>query len=216
MTPEEAVAEQRHLAPRVVRHPPGGFAPRVAAGLDVAYAGETGRLAAAAACVDIETGEVVDRAVVTGATDFPYVPGLFSYRELPSLLEALDALTTTPDVLVCDGQGIAHPRRFGLASHAGVATGIPSIGVGKTAMGEFAPPPPERGAWTPLLDGDEVVGRTLRTQTGVKPLFVSIGHLVDLDTAADLVLRLCRGYRQPETTRAADHLCRQALKTLLQ
>lgn len=121
-----AVAEQQRLADQVIREPPPGFLPRIAAGLDVAYADDAGdgpvRLAAAAVCVEIATGVVVDAAVVPGQTDFPYVPGLFAYRELPALLAALDRLTVAPDVLVADGHGIAHPRRFGLASHLGVVT----------------------------------------------------------------------------------------------
>ncbi len=211
MDVEAAVALQLELAPLVVRHAPAGFAPRVAAGLDVAYAPDSDRIAAAVVAVDIETGETVDSAVVLGVAGFPYMPGLFAFRELPSLLEALAGLATAPDVLVCDGQGLAHPRRFGLASHAGVVTGIPAIGVGKSALGRSTPPGPKRGDWTPLLDEGEVVGRALRTQDGVKPVFVSIGHLIDLDTACDLVLRLSKRYRQPETTRAADHLSRRAL-----
>ena len=212
MTPEEAVAEQIRLAPSVVDRPPPGFAPRVAAGLDVAYVGETGRLVAAAACVDIESGAVVDSAVVEGHTDFPYVTGLFAYRELPSLLQALSALRAVPDVLVCDGHGLAHPRRFGLACHVGVETGVPTIGVGKKPMGQYTPPDAERGSWTALVDGGDEVGRALRTQDDVKPLFVSVGHLIDIDTATEVVLRLCREYRQPETTRVADQLCRKAVK----
>ncbi|MFC5287064.1 endonuclease V [Actinokineospora guangxiensis] len=208
MTPEEAVAEQLRLAPSVVPRAAEGFAPRVAAGLDVAYDGD--RLVAAAACVDIETGERLDSAVVEGRTAFPYVPGLFAYRELPALRDALAALPASPDVLICDGHGIAHPRRFGLACHLGVVTGIPAVGVAKNPLGEYSPPARERGSWTPLtLDADEV-GRALRTQDGVKPVFVSVGHLIDIDTATGLVLRLARRHRQPETTRAADHLCRAA------
>ncbi|SDC86284.1 endonuclease V [Actinokineospora iranica] len=185
--------------------PPAGFAPRTAAGLDVGY-GE--RLTAAVCVLDLATLDVVDQAVVQADESFPYVPGLFAFRELPPQLAALGRLDTPPDVLVCDGQGLAHPRRFGLACHAGVLTGIPSIGVGKTALGEFEPPGPRRGAWTPLVDGGEVVGRALRTRAGVKPVFVSTGHLVDLDTATDLVLRLTPRYRLPETTRQADRLSR--------
>ncbi|MBC6447131.1 endonuclease V [Actinokineospora xionganensis] len=212
MTPDEAIAEQLRLAPSVVAETPADFAPRIAAGLDVAYLGDTGRLVAAVACVDIESGQVIDSALVTGTTDFPYVPGLFAYRELPSLIQALAAVTTTPDVLVCDGHGLAHPRRFGLACHLGVTTGIPTIGVGKNSMGDHEPPARQRGSWTALIDGTDEVGRALRTQDGVKPIFVSVGHRIDLDTATALVLRLSRKYRQPETTRAADQLCRQALK----
>jgi deoxyribonuclease V len=148
---------------------------------------------------------------VPGVTDFPYVPGLFAFRELPALLTALERLTVSPDLLICDGQGVAHPRRFGLASHLGVVTGLPSIGVAKTPMGHYDPPGPERGDWTALRDGNDVVGRALRTQREVKPLFVSIGHRTDLDTACAQVLRLAPKYRQPETTRRADRLCRDAL-----
>jgi deoxyribonuclease V len=211
VTIDEAVALQEKLAPQVRRNVPAGFSARIAVGLDVAYAPDSDRLAAAAACVDMSTLTVVDSAVVLGESDFPYVPGLFAFRELPSLLQALAKLATEPDVLVCDGQGLAHPRRFGLACHAGVVTGLPSIGVGKQALGKYDMPGTKRGDWTPLLDEGEVVGRALRTQDDVKPVFVSIGHKMDLNTATDLVLRLAVKYRQPETTRAADHLGRAAL-----
>lgn len=210
-----AVEEQQRLAGQVVRQPPPGFGPRIAAGLDVAYAASAGdgpvRLAAAAVCVEIATGVVVDAAVAPGWTDFPYVPGLFAYRELPSLVAALDRLTVRPDVLVADGHGIAHPRRFGLASHLGVLTGRPSIGVAKNPSGPYAAPGPERGATAPLVDGGDEVGAALRTRTGVKPVFVSVGHLVDLPTACAIVLELCRGTRLPETTRQADRRSRAGL-----
>jgi deoxyribonuclease V len=208
-TPDEAVELQRRLAPLVDPHPPVGWQPRTAAGLDVAYDGD--RLCAAVVVVDLASLETVDQVVVPGVTDFPYVPGLFAFRELPALVKALERLTTSPDVLICDGQGVAHPRRFGLASHLGVVTGLPSIGVAKTPMGRYDPPGPDRGDWTELRDGDDVVGRALRTQRDVKPLFVSIGHRIDLDTACARVLDLAPKYRQPETTRRADQLCRQAL-----
>jgi deoxyribonuclease V len=208
---EEAVALQNKLAPQVIRAVPPGFAPKIAAGLDVAYASEGDGLVATAVCVDVATLAIVDSVAIRDVTDFPYVPGLFAFRELPSLLKALEKLKIEPDVLVCDGQGIAHPRRFGLASHAGVVTGLPSIGVGKQALGHYEAPGPKRGDWTPLVDNDEIVGRALRTQDGVKPVFVSIGHKIDLDTATDLVLTLSPKYRLPETTRAADQLGRRAL-----
>ena len=208
-SPEEAVALQLRLAPLVDQHAPAGFAPRTAAGLDVAY-GEN-ELAAAVVVLDVESLEPVDRVVVRGVTDFPYVPGLFAFRELPSLVSALERLTVSPDLLICDGQGVAHPRRFGLASHLGVVTGLPSVGVAKTPMGRYEPPADQRGAWTPLRDGDEVVGRALRTQAQVKPVFVSVGHRIDLDTACEQVLRLAPRYRLPETTRLADRACRDGL-----
>ncbi|MGI5130840.1 endonuclease V [Pseudonocardia sp. CA-107938] len=212
-----AVAMQERLAPLVRHTPPAGFVPRIAAGCDVAYSGDgTGaaRVAAAVVCIDVETGAEVASATATGTTDFPYVPGLFAFRELPILLDALGALRTVPDLLVADGHGVAHPRRFGLASHLGVATGLPTIGVAKTAPGPFEAPPRDRGAATPLLMDGAQVGAVLRTRTGVKPVFVSVGHLIDLTTASDLVLRLCRGTRLPETTRAADRRCRTVLDEL--
>jgi len=208
-TPEEAIQLQLRMAPLVDPHPPADFRPRTAAGLDVAY--DEDKLFAAVVVVDFMSLDTVDQAVVPGVTDFPYVPGLFAFRELPALLSALERLTTSPDLLICDGQGVAHPRRFGLASHLGVVTGLPSIGVAKTPMGHYDPPGGERGDWTELKDGDDVVGRVLRTQREVKPLFVSIGHRTDLDTACALVLTLAPKYRQPETTRRADQLCREAL-----
>lgn len=214
---DAATALQRRLAPQVLRTPPPGFAPRIAAGCDVAYAGDGTdagpvRVAAAVVCVDIATGAEIDAATAVGSTDFPYVPGLFAFRELPALLDALGALRTVPDVLVADGHGIAHPRRFGLASQLGIATGLPSIGVATTPPGRFEPPGPRRGATTPLREDADEVGVALRTRTDVKPVFVSIGHRIDLPTACALVLQLCRGTRLPETTRLADRRCRDVLE----
>ncbi|SDZ20314.1 Endonuclease V [Saccharopolyspora shandongensis] len=208
-TAAEAVAIQERLRP-LVRFDGEPAEVRTAAGLDVAYRDDSGRLVAAVTVVDVATLSVVDSAIVRGETDFPYVPGLFAFREAPSLLRALAELSVVPDVLVCDGQGLAHPRRFGLACHLGVLTDLPSIGVGKTAMGRYEPPGEARGAWSPLRMDDEVVGRALRTQRGVKPVFVSVGHRFTLDGACDLVLRLAPKYRLPETTRTADHLGRTA------
>jgi deoxyribonuclease V len=189
------------------------MSPATVAGLDVAYDGD--RLAAAVVVLDAADLSVRDTAVVRGRPAFPYVPGLFAFREVPALLEALDRLTVRPDVLVCDGQGLAHPRRFGLAAHLGVLTDMPSYGVGKTRLvGEYEPVGEERGARSPLIDSGETVGAVLRTRTGVKPVFVSVGHRIDLDTACALTLRLTPRYRLPETTRAADHACRLAVATI--
>lgn len=210
MTPEEAVAEQERLRPSVVAEVAPGFSVRHVAGLDVAYADDD-RVVGAVVVLDATTLETVDAAVVAGVADFPYVPGLFAFRELPTLLAALDRLTVRPDLLVCDGQGLAHPRRFGLACHIGVLTDLPSVGVAKTPMGAFEMPADERGAWTDLVDGGEVVGRALRTRAGVKPVFVSVGHRIDLDRACAEVLRLCE-VRLPETTRRADALGRAHLR----
>jgi deoxyribonuclease V len=216
-TVERAIAIQRELRPLVETTTPPGLDVRTAAGLDVAYEEGGDRLVAAVVVLDTADLRVLDTAVIEGRASFPYVPGLFAFRELPTLLAALEKLTVAPDLLVCDGQGLAHPRRFGLACHLGVLTGLSSVGVAKTPMGRFEPPGPARGAWTPLVapESDEggpgEVGRALRTQTDVKPVFVSVGHRVDIDRACAEVLRLAPRYRLPETTREADHLCRSEL-----
>ncbi|WP_405057735.1 deoxyribonuclease V [Kribbella sp. NBC_01505] len=208
-TAAEAIAVQEELRGQVDRTDYGP-PPRTVAGLDVQYDGD--RLAAAVVVLEWETLAEVDRAVVPGRTAFPYVPGLFAFREVPALLDALEQLETTPDLLVCDGQGVAHPRRFGLASHLGVLTGLPSIGVAKTAfVGTHVEPAAERGSAADLVLDGEVVGAVLRTQDGVKPLYVSVGHRVSLATAISHTLHLSPRYRLPETTRAADRLCRRSL-----
>ncbi|MEU4601816.1 deoxyribonuclease V [Kribbella sp. NPDC023972] len=208
-TPTEAIAVQEQLR-GLVDTTDVDERPRYVAGLDVAYDGD--RLAAAVVVLDWETLAEVDRAVVLGETTFPYVPGLFAFREIPGLLEALGRLQTTPDLLVCDGQGLAHPRRFGLACHLGVLTGMPTIGAAKTAyIGTHADPGPRRGDVADLIVDNQVVGAVVRTQNDVNPIYVSIGHRVTLPTAVRHVLHLAPRYRLPETTRAADHLCRQAL-----
>jgi deoxyribonuclease V len=169
---------------------------------------------AAAVLVTLPALEVVESALVFGDVDFPYVPGLLAFREIPFLLDALGRLTKQPDVVVCDGYGIAHPRRFGLACHVGVTVDRPAFGVAKTAFtATFGEPARERGSWSPLADGGETVGRALRTRTGVKPVFVSVGHRIGLDEACALTLALCRDYRIPEAIRQADQLSRRALRT---
>ncbi|MBW8483700.1 endonuclease V [Actinomadura parmotrematis] len=211
----EAAAVQDRMRPLLDLASPGPQEPRTVAGLDVTYAGDGGagdRLAAAAVVLDFATLEVVAESVVTGASPFPYVPGLFAFREVPALVEALRRLPAAPDLLVCDGHGLAHPRRFGLACHLGVLTGLPAFGVAKTAfVGAHEPPGPRRGDASALVDGGETVGRALRTRDGVKPVFVSVGHRIDLDTACRHTLALAREYRLPETTRRADRLSRDAL-----
>jgi deoxyribonuclease V len=208
---------QRDLRP-LVSAVPLARPPRTLAGLDVAYGGSHGaaddRVAAAVVVLDAETLEVVDSAVAVGTAGFPYIPGLFAFRELPVLVTALEKLSSSPDVLLCDGQGLAHPRRFGLACHLGVLAGIPTLGVAKTPLlGSWDEPGPLRGDSAEVRDKGEVVARVLRTQDQVKPVTVSVGHLIDLDDACALVLRASPRYRLPETTRLADRLCRDALLT---
>jgi deoxyribonuclease V len=208
-TEKEALEEQDALRARVLPGP-GPASPGAVAGLDVAYQGD--RLAAAVVVLDPVTLGLVDTAVVRGTPAFPYVPGLFAFREIPALLDALDRLRVRPDVLICDGHGMAHPRRFGLASHLGVLTGLPSFGVGKTRLiGHWEPVGAKRGERSDLVDDGETVGAVLRTQDQVKPVFVSTGHRMDLETACSLTLRLTPRFRLPETTRAADRACRDAV-----
>lgn len=201
------------LAPRVERVAPPGFAPRTATGLDVAYATGSNTVAAAAVTVDLATGAEVESATAAGETAVPYVPGLFAFRELPTLLDALAKLTRPPELLVADGHGLAHPRRFGLACHLGVVTGMPAIGVAKTPPGGFEPPGAARGSTSPLVLDGEQVGVALRTRDGVKPVFVSVGHRVDLASACALVLALANTFRLPAATRLADQRCRVALRS---
>ncbi len=148
--------------------------------------------------------EPVETVVIEQSCRFPYVPGLLAFREGPSILAAFRRLRTRPDLLIFDGQGIAHPRRFGIAAHIGVLLDLPAIGCAKSRLtGAHDAPGPARGEWTPLVDGGETVGAALRTREGVKPVYVSIGHRVDLETAVAYVLRCGGGYRLPEPTRQA-------------
>ena len=213
-TEEEARAEQDRLRGRVVLDEPGPppGTGRVT-GVDVAYDDDRDLVAAAAVVLDAATLEVVAEATAVGRISFPYIPGLLAFREIPTVRAALDALPCQPGVVVCDGYGLAHPRRFGLASHLGVLTGLPTIGVAKNPFTfTYDDPGPRRGSDTPLLAGTEEVGRALRTRDGVKPVFVSVGHRVSLDNALAHTLALTAGYRLPETTRRADALCRRALQ----
>ncbi|QLY29816.1 endonuclease V [Nocardia huaxiensis] len=207
-TPEEAIALQDHLRSRVVAENPRPPAFRTLAGLDSAY-DDHGNVVAAIVVLDAANLEPIESVTARGVTDFPYVPGLLAFRELPTTVQALEKLTVTPDLLICDSQGLAHPRRFGFACHLGLLTGVPTLGVAKNVWGEYDEPGSERGAFSTVsLDG-EPVGRALRTRAGVKPVYVSVGHNIDLDTACAQVLAATTEYRLPETTRQADRLCRR-------
>ncbi|WP_225635485.1 endonuclease V [Streptomyces solaniscabiei] len=213
-TEDEARAVQDELRARVVLDAPGPppGTGRVT-GVDVAYDDERDVVAAAAVVLDAVTLAVVAEATAVGRISFPYVPGLLAFREIPTVLAALHALSCPPGLVVCDGYGLAHPRRFGLASHLGVLTGLPTIGVAKNPFTfTHADPDARRGSASPLLAGAEEVGRALRTRDGVKPVFVSVGHRVSLDNACAHTLALTPAYRLPETTRRADALCRAALR----
>jgi deoxyribonuclease V len=206
LTPAEAIALQKRLARRVERADRLGPVRRVC-GIDVGFENDGRVTRAAAAVLSFPGLALVEFAVARKPTSFPYVPGLLSFREAPAALEALGALAVRPDLLLCDGQGIAHPRRFGIASHVGLLSGIPSIGVAKSRLvGEHGPVPARRGAWTALLDAGERVGAVLRTRAGVKPVYVSGGHRVSLEAAIGWVMACTTRYRLPETTRWAHRL----------
>jgi deoxyribonuclease V len=179
---------------------------RYIAGADVSVARFAPTVYAGVVVLDYVTLEVVERRGVVSSTDFPYIPGLLSFREAPALLQAFAQLQITPDVLVFDGQGIAHPRRLGLASHMGLLLDAPSIGCAKSRLtGSYQEPPPEQGAHTPLYDPRGTpLGAVLRTKAYTRPVFVSVGHKMELPQALDILLHCCRGYRIPEPTRLAD------------
>ncbi|MEV5399762.1 endonuclease V [Streptomyces cellulosae] len=208
-TEEEARAVQDALRTKVVLDEPGpppgtGHV----TGVDVAYDDERDVVAAAAVVLDAATLDVVAESTALGRVSFPYVPGLLAFREIPTVLAALEALPCAPGLVVCDGYGLAHPRRFGLAGHLGVLTGLPTIGVAKNPFTfTYDEPAAPRGSTSPLLAGTEEVGRALRTRDAVKP-----GHRVSLDNACAHTLALTPAYRLPETTRRADALCRRALR----
>ena len=206
VSPKEAVAIQRKLCARVVIADRLGPVQRVA-GIDVGFKDRGAVVRAAVVVLQYPELTLVEQVVSERPAQFPYVPGLLSFREAPVVLDALAKLAYAPDLLLCDAQGYAHPRRFGLASHLGVLTDTPSIGVAKTRLiGEHAPVPAQMGAWTPLRDRDEIIGAALRTRTGVKPLYVSVGHRVCLETALRLVMSCVTKYRLPETTRWAHRI----------
>ena len=164
---------------------------------------------------DVLNQEVLEQHVVRRPIQFPYVPGLLSFREAPAILAALRKVKTEPDVFLFDGQGIAHPRRFGLASHVGLQINRPSIGCAKSRLtGTCVEPGPERGAVEGLYDGEECLGFVLRTRAHVKPMYISVGHRISLQSAVDVSLMCATRYRLPEPTRLADQLVAQAKQEL--
>jgi deoxyribonuclease V len=207
LTVEEAVARQKALRSRVVLRPPAGFAPRLVAGLDVSMDKGSDVGYAGIVVLALPTLETVEEVAVAVPLPFPYVSGLLSFRELPAVAAAWARLTTRPDVAIFDGQGLAHPRRFGIACHGGLLFDTPALGCAKTILvGSHDPLPPERGARAPLVHRREVVGVAIRLREGVTQVYVSPGHLMDVETAVEVVLSVASGYREPETTRRAHRL----------
>lgn len=202
----QAIALQRALAGTVQRVDAVGTVRRVA-GVDVGFRCG-GQVARAGVAVLSFPGLVpMQQAVAERPVAFPYIPGLLSFRELPAVLAALAQLAEPPDLVLVDGQGVAHPRRFGIACHLGVVTGLPCVGVAKTRLlGVHDSVADRRGAWVPLYDRGEVVGAVLRSRVGVRPIYVSVGHRLNLESAVAWVMACVGRYRLPQTTRAAHAL----------
>ena len=203
---EAARTLQAELANRVSLH--DDFAePLILAGFDVGFEEEGAITRAAVVLLDAKTLQPIESHIARVKTSMPYVPGLLSLRELPALMAALDMLTRTPDLVFVDGQGIAHPRRLGIAAHFGVVTGLPSLGVAKKVLaGRHNQPEQIQGDYTPLVHRGDHIGWALRSKLRCNPLIVSPGHRVSMQTSLDWVLRTLRGYRLPEPTRLADRI----------
>ena len=207
LTYDEAVAVQRRLAARVRQGPPLRKVETVA-GADVSAGRKDETIAAVVVVMRLKTLEILEVSRAKMRARWPYVPGLLSFREAPVVLEAFRQLKTRPDLVICDGQGRAHPRRLGLASHVGLALGVPTIGCAKSLLVGTVPREPgrRRGGRAPLMDGGERIGTALRTQTGVKPVFVSVGHRIDLASAERWILAASPRFRLAEPIRAAHRL----------
>ena len=206
LTPKEAVQLQKRLRSRIHTDLPLPDPERIA-GVDVGYSRPLGLSVATVAVLAFPSLELVESAVATTPTPFPYVPGLLSFRELPPILKALDRLSAPPEMILVDGHGRAHPRRFGIACHLGLWLGIPTIGVGKTRLcGEYEEPELTKGSLSPLSDGRELLGVVLRTRTGVRPVFVSVGYGLPLEACVNWTRAVTPRYRLPEPIRQAHNL----------
>jgi deoxyribonuclease V len=206
LTAEAATAIQQELRQEVITEDRLATV-RYVAGVDVGFEAEGTITRAAIAVLRFPDLPLQAQAIARRPTTFPYIPGYLSFREVPTVLDALEQLQTIPDLLLCDGQGIAHPRRFGIASHLGLLTDLPAIGVGKSRLvGRHDEVPDQRGSWVPLMHQQETIGAVLRTRPGTKPLYISPGHKISLTTAIDYVMRCTTRYRLPETTRFAHKL----------
>ncbi|NDJ22717.1 deoxyribonuclease V [Nostoc sp. B(2019)] len=207
LTVEEAIAIQEKLRSQVITEDQFKEPIRYVAGVDMGFEADGTISRAAVAVLSFPDLQVVETSLARRPTTFPYIPGFLSFREIPAVLDALEKIQIIPDIILCDGQGIAHPRRLGIASHLGVIIDIPTIGVAKSLLiGKHEDLPETKGSLQPLIHRGETIGAVLRTRTGVKPLYISSGHRVSLSTAIDYVLRCTPKYRLPETTRVADKL----------
>jgi deoxyribonuclease V len=185
--------------------------PRIIAGLDCAFSKDGKRIFASAVVIDLSDFSIIETTTAARKVDFPYIPGLLSFREAPACIDAIEKLKTTPDVFIVDGQGFAHPRRFGIACHIGAIVDKPTVGCAKSRLiGTFEEPGGKKGSYNPLMDSGEEIGVVLRTRTDVKPVYVSVGHKCTLNDAISVVLQCTTKFRLPEPSRLAHQLVGQA------
>lgn len=207
LSPREAIELQKQLACEVIKKDDFPLPVKTVAGIDLGYDAANDTSRAVAVVLSFPELELLETSEAKLPIQFPYVPGLLSFRETPAAIRALEKLEITPDVILCDGQGLAHPRRFGIACHIGIIAQVPTIGVAKSLLvGKFENLGETRGSTAPLIHRGERVGVALRTKNKVQPVFVSVGHRINLETAIDLVLQCAPKYRLPETTRLADKM----------
>ncbi|MBI3771582.1 MAG: deoxyribonuclease V [Gammaproteobacteria bacterium] len=206
LSPKQAIALQKELAANIITH--DCFpTPATVAGVDVGFENNGTIARAAVAILSFPELNLLDYAIARRPATFPYIPGLLSFREIPVILDALKQIQRLPELILVDGQGLAHPRRLGIACHLGLCTDIATIGVAKTRLvGIHVPCPEQRGTWTKLIDKGEIIGAVLRSRAGTKPLYISIGHKISLATAIHYVMACTTRFRLPETTRWAHRL----------
>lgn len=209
-TPKDAVAQQRLLAGSVLCETPEKFAPRTIAGVDVSCSRFSHVLYAGVVVLDVKDGTILDSASIIRDATFPYIPGLLSFREAPAIFQAWQSLNMKPDLVIVDGNGIAHPRHFGLAAHLGVLWDLPTIGCAKSRLlGRHREPGMTRGSACQLLHHGKVIGSVVRTKAKVAPVYVSVGHRITLEDAKRWILRTCNSYRLPLPIRRAHEYVNQ-------
>ena len=207
LTTSEAKVIQEELQKEVIIQDKFKEPVKYVAGVDMGFEADGTISRAAVAVLSFPDLQIQEQSIAKRLTTFPYIPGFLSFREIPAVLDALEKINTTPDIILCDGQGLAHPRRLGIACHLGVILDMLTIGVAKSwLIGDYKEVSQEKGSWQPLIHKKETIGAVLRTRSNVKPLYVSSGHRISLPTAIDYVLRCSPKYRLPETTRIADKL----------
>ncbi|MCJ7730269.1 MAG: deoxyribonuclease V [Sedimentisphaerales bacterium] len=211
-------SQAAHLQTRLaekVRFEPLRSKPELIAGLDCAFSGDGRRIVAACVLLKLPDFELIETTSARRKLTFPYIPGLLSFREAPICIAAVEKLKCKPDIFIIDGQGIAHPRRLGIASHLGLFFDKPTIGCAKSRLtGSFEEPALEKGAYSPLKDGEEIIGAVVRTRTNVAPVFVSVGNKCTLEDAIEVILSCVTKYRLPEPTRIAHQVVSRLKQTI--